>query len=407
MLGSEHRLKGKEGKNMLHRNYRSSGIMPVWGICLFVIVGLVGSILIETIYVYCMGFLPNLFLRVLMLILRVAGIGYLLTFLVHLGKLRNPRSVRWIALALLFVTFYMGRCVYAAMAQGFFTEGSQEVLSKVVSLRLPVGEIFKWAINPVALISALGKILPYGLISVNGVTVKGVILLILWLIECGLLLTVPYFICAYYAGRPYDEDLKVWYNKREEWPAVYVANYREIRTQMRKGNCAALLDAMKELKGYHIQGQESYAIVEFYLHGKFVGPYVSLTNVKAVQSGPRSLDHRLVTMCRMFNIGTEAAQKLYEQVSEGYGKKATAKGSESQKLSDKISMAQFNMSRVGVNVATEIRRQGKEKDQQYIVKPAVSFDTVEFKPVEDISIHVPRVTPEMEKAYLEKQKNKR
>lgn len=389
---------------MLHRNYRSSGIMPIWGICLFVIAGLTGSMLIETVYVYCMGFLLDLFLRIAVVVLRVLSIGYLLTALVWIGKLRNPKTIRWITLILLILTFYMGRCVYVTMAQGFFTEGSQEVQSSILSLNIPLGEYLLRFITPWTVVSALAKIIPYGLISVNGVTVKGVLLLILWIVECGLLLIVPYLICAYYAGRPYDEELKVWYAKREEWPAEYVTNYREIRSQMRNGNCAALLDAMKELKGYQIKGQESYAIVEFYLHGRFVGPYVSLTNVKAVQSGPRKLEHRLVPMCRLFHIGTEAAQRLYEQVADQ--RRRTSK-KEEQKFSDKVTMAQFNFSRAGLNVASELRRQGQEKDRQYIVKPVVGFDTMEFKPVEDISIHVPRVTPEMEKAYLEKQKQKK
>lgn len=393
---------------MLHRNYRSSGKAPAAGVVLFVVLGLLCCTILEAVYVYLMGFLTNLFLRLLTLCAVLVLSGMSLTLGMRLGKLRNPRLVRILSASILAISYYAGRCVYVSMAQSFFTSGSAEVLSSVLNLEVPYNSWIRLIFAPWTLIKALGNILPYGLISVNGFAIKGVLLLLIWIIECALLILVPFFIAAYYASRPYDEDLEVWYFKKEEWPVTYVPNYREVRSQMRRGNCAALLSALEEVKGYHMKGQESYAIIEFYMHGEFVGPYITLTNVKAVQSGPRKLDHYLVNLCHLFNVGTAEAKKLHDMVVSTYeteGKKK--KSGDEQKLSDKISMAQFNVSRAGVKVASEIRRAGNEKDRQYEVRPSVPSETMEIPTLEDVSVHVPRVTPEMEKEYISKKNQKK
>ena len=392
---------------MLHKNYKPSGKVTFWGILLFVLLGLAGCCLIESAYVILMGFVSNVFLRLVIVAFCVILSGWWIVALGRIGKLRRPKLIRIMALIILIISFYMSRCVYVDLVQSFWSDGSQEVLGRLTKLQIPVMNWLKLFIAPQQVFSAILHILPYGVFSINGWIVNGIPLIILWILECALLILVPYYLTAYYCGRPYDEDLHIWLPKREEWKVTYVTNYREIRTQMRKGNCAALLDALDDVKGYVMKGQESYAVLEFYSRGKFVGPYISLTNIKAVQSGPRKLDHRMVRLCRMFDIGTDEAKRLYDRVMESYeAAKRSRDQSDQQKMGDKISMAQFDLNRASVNVASEIRHQGKESDEQYVVRPTETFLPLDTGNLEDVSIHVPRVTPEMEQAYIDRKKKK-
>ena len=175
-------------------------------------------------------------------------------------------------------------------------------------------------------------------------------------------------------------------------------------------------NALNGISFYQIQGQESYAIMEFYRKGSYIGPYVTITNVKAVQAGPRKLAHRAITVIKRLDIGAELAAEIYDRIERGY--KMNEKNrpkfriSSKQAWEDKMSSVSFNLSRKTKNITSELKSNTKAR-KSYKHKnigheeltDTQRFNTEEVPAsLEEITVHVPRVTPEMEKEYLDRKK---
>ena len=396
---------------MAYQTYRPSGKVPFFGLLLFIVCGLAGCFLIEAGYVYLMRIFGNLLLRVLVIAANLILHGLWLIWLSRVGRIRRPKLVRLLSIVILLIAFYFGRCVYVNLIQEIWDKGFAEVFAHGISGGHLLMQWVRLFLNPGVVFAALVRILPYGVASINGIMINSIPLLLLWIIELGMKILIPYYIVAYYTSRPYDEEWKVWLEKKEEWHVPYVDRYREIRADMRKGDSGKLLDAMDDLTAYQVKGQESYAIIGFYKHGDKVGPYVSLSNVKAVQSGPRKLDHRTITLCRLLDVGAEKADKLYQQIVESYKTQKESDRKEGKKterkIGDRLNQAGFEIGRASMNMQTELRQQSRKPEDPYEMSPTEKIDTAAIKKTEEITVHVPRVTPEMEQQYLERNRTKK
>ena len=378
---------------MRYKAYKPSGIIPAAGVVILALCGFLGAFLIETAYVYSLGFLSNLFLRFLVVAGSVALLCLLMTYLTRLAKIRNIRAVRIVSLIALILAFYASRCVYVDLVNEMWTRGASEVLKNRSSISQLIGRWAQLFISPGTVFTSLYRILPNGVTSVNGRMIAGVPLLLIWLIEVMLLIVIPCYVAAATASYPFDETAGCWLFKREEWPVVYVENYREVRSQLKVKNDSPLLEAIRGVHYYQREGQESYAILEFFRNKDHTGPYVSLVNVKAVQSGPKKLSHRTITLCRFCDIGQEEADELYEQLKierDNVGRRAVS-------VSDWVTDLNYRMGRGGKTMSQMSELSSGDMDTQEIVIPEE-----ENAGEEEVTVHVPKVTPEMEKEYLNK-----
>ena len=208
-----------------------------------------------------------------------------------------------------------------------------------------------------------------------------------------LLIVIPCYTAAATASYPFDEAAGCWLSKREEWPVVYVENYREVRSQLKVKNDSPLLEAIQGVHYYQREGQESYAILEFFRNRDHTGPYVSLVNVKAIQSGPKKLSHKMITLCRFCDIGQEEAKELYERLKNEKGEV----GRRSVSVSEWMNDLNEKMGRGGKTMSQMSELSSASLDSQEITIP-----DEEAPEEEEVTVHVPKVTPEMEKEYLNK-----
>ena len=251
----------------------------------------------------------------------------------------------------------------------------------------------------------------------NGQLFKGIPLLIVWIAEFLILFFGPLYHVVYRAGRPYEEERGIWLPVREEWTINYLDDYREIRNSIRKKDTSSLEKALQEVAFYQLQGQESYGIIEFYRNGRYIGPYITITNVKAVQAGPRKLVHRAIVVVKMIDIGSEMARELYHRVKTGYETCEKTKPrfnfGNLQAWEDKLSTVLFNASRKTKNVTSEFKNstqskkhKKRRKSQDEAMSQTQRLNSEEMPAsLEEITVHVPRVTPEMEKEYLNRKKH--
>ena len=354
-----------------------------------------------------LAFVANLFLRALCVAVPIAAMILWLVFLVRLGKIRNIHIVRIASIIVLILAFYFCRVVYVNIVETLWEIGANEFISSAASKQEFLLRQFKLIFRPDIILKALIRILPYGTTSVNGTMLTGVTLLLMWVLGAVAFIVIPFYFTVYFAQRPYDEELEMWFPRKEEWHVGYVENYRQIRSEMRKGNVRLLLTALKELKAYQLQGQESYGIVTFYLKGKTVSPYVSLANIKAIQSGPRKLDHRSITLCRLLRIGRETAEELYHAVKDSY--KVQKENAVKPKFQDRLQRATFDLNRAskqvvqGIKTSTDMDTKTLT-DELPSIPEQLSLDDLK-RGQEEITVHVPHVTPEMEEEYLNRKKD--
>ena len=179
-----------------------------------------------------------------------------------------------------------------------------------------------------------------------------------------------------------------------------------------------MLSAIRSASYYRREGQESYAILEFYRGGDYIGPYVTLTNVKAVQSGPRKLRHKYIRLCRLCDIGAQEALQLHEQLEAAAKEMGHQKFSIGRFFSDLFSrMGWSQRSKSARHLRLEKEKLSSKAADAVMTADDAKMDAQELKverqieldqeieldvEIEGETVHVPKVTPEMEKAYLTK-----
>ncbi len=401
---------------MTGRSYKASGKYTFGGAMLLLIGGLLGGFVLGASYIYLLGIVANMLLRCLIVVGFIAAISGWLIFLTRRAKIRNTRIVLLLAGIVLFVTNYSSWVFYILLVFDSWQKGLSEVWSYHLQFPLLLQRWAELFINPAAVIESMAEILPFGFVSINGVQLKDIPLLITWVAEFVLLFFAPLYQVVYRAGCPFDEEKQVWLPVKEEWTINYVEDYREVRNALRRKEIAPLENALERVGYYQLQGQESYAIMEFYRKGKYIGPYVTITNVKAVQAGPRKLVHRAISVVKKMDIGSEAAAEIYRRIEQGYRisekNRPKFKVSNKQAWEDKMSSFSFNLSRKTKNITSELKNSTKvSKASKHRIQgqdgltDTQRFNTEEIPAsLEEITVHVPRVTPEMEKAYLNRKK---
>ena len=401
---------------MTGRSYKASGKYTFGGAMLLLIGGLLGGFVLGASYIYLLGIISNMLLRCLVVVGFVVALSSWLVFLTRRAKIRNTRVVLLLAGIVLFITNYSSWVFYILLVFDSWQKGLSEVWN--YHLQFPL-LLHRWAelfIDPDAVIESMAEILPYGFVSINGVQLKDIPLLITWVAEFLILFFAPLYQVVYRAGCPFDEEKKVWLPVKEEWTVNYVEEYREIRNALRRKDVTPFEKALEQISYYQLQGQESYAIMEFYRNGKYIGPYVTITNVKAVQAGPRKLVHRAISVVKKLDIGSEIATEIYRRIEQGYRlcekNRPKFKVSSKQAWEDKMSSFSFNLSRKTKNITSELKNNTKAtKGSKHRMREQESLlDTQRFNTeeiptsLEEITVHVPRVTPEMEKEYLKRKK---
>ena len=112
--------------------------------------------------------------------------------------------------------------------------------------------------------------------------------------------------------------------------------------------------------------------------------------MKAIQSGPKKLTHKNITLCRLCEIGSEEAKELYEKLLK-----------EREAAGDKPSGLFGNLT--STTGRSQVKLSAKPTtDQADAYYQETEEDLPEDAYTDEVTVHVPKVTPEMEKEYLSK-----
>lgn len=385
---------------MIYETYKESGKVPVPGLILYIVLGLFGSYLILSAYCQFICSFPAVLFRLAGMAVSLFLICLWLVFLCGLAKIRRSRLVRILTLVMLLAAYYASRGVYITLVKDLWQYGSNEVYKQASASDSFRAAIRLWFVRPISLwihpyqiLKGLYEILPIGVGDSGRKTLHGVWLLIFWLLEFQLLMTLPPYLAQKRSQRPFDEINKTWNPSPETWTVTYVEDYRRIITALRRKEPKPLVEALQEMKAYKVEGEESFALISFSHRRGRTGPYITLVNIKAVQSGPVRIDHRRIVLCRVFNIGAHQAGLLREKIA-------------SQARDLGIDSRQWRKLEWKERIRNLVYPSGKGSSRDLSSQQPEQTQTKVWHPSEDeeITVHVPRITPEMEKAYREREK---
>ena len=255
---------------MIYETYKESGKVPVPGLILYIVLGLFGSYLILSAYCQFICSFPAVLFRLAGMAVSLFLICLWLVFLCGLAKIRRSRLVRILTLVMLLAAYYASRGVYITLVKDLWQYGSNEVYKQASASDSFRAAIRLWFVRPISLwihpyqiLKGLYEILPIGVGDSGRKTLHGIWLLIFWLLEFQLLMTLPPYLAQKRSQRPFDEINKTWNPSPETWTVSYVEDYRRIITALRRKEPKPLVEALQEMKAYKVEGEESFALISF------------------------------------------------------------------------------------------------------------------------------------------------
>ena len=149
----------------------------------------------------------------------------MLKLLTKAGKLRNPKLVGWLGLAVGLWAWYVQWCVYLTLFDG--AGEAQKIGSQASYLSTTFStDVFLFTLaNPGVVFSVLPDLAAEGTWSLAGLTISGIFLYLVWLAELVIVLGLSRLLPRGQATVPYSELADEWTQKRTlPQPATHFAD---------------------------------------------------------------------------------------------------------------------------------------------------------------------------------------
>ncbi len=384
--------------NKEKKTFSSAGQAPWWKHLLGWVCLILGELVLAALYINLLAVISNMVLRIIVIAGVVGGSVAWIVFWLQQMQIRRKGMRILFTVVGLFVLYYTKWALYTNLVEDAWVIGSEQFWHHHF---VWPDYLTRWAyrvVRPDLIVQMMGEVLYRGFLSINGEILKGAWLAIVWVGEFIILAILPFWRVNRRMSVPYDEEQHIWLNREEEWMVTYLKDYRALRPLLNNKDAGALQRMLDNTEAYRVKGKESYGILTFFRKGKKIGPYISLMNVKAVQRGPKRLQYQYVPIVKKYDIGAEVAAALYEKIST----KAEQEGHGGKK--DYMQFFHELKMQLTVDWSEWKEKLFPHKEEPEEVKEYYE-DGEEVVSVEDATVFVPRVTPEMEENYR-KMKNK-
>ncbi|MDU0369473.1 hypothetical protein ACFPAF_03635 [Hymenobacter endophyticus] len=198
---------------MTNLYYQPSGRFTVSGVLGLLGAGAVVAVPLALLYVYAVWYIPFIYVNFAVTLGFGFGLGWALKKMVRAGKLRNPKLVGWLSVAIGVWAWYVQWCVYIALLAG---AGETESLGSRASFTHTTfqEDVFLGSLlNPAAVFSVLPGLAEEGTWSIFKVTVSGVFLYLIWLAEFLIIVFLAWTLPHSEAGVPFSELAGEWAEK--------------------------------------------------------------------------------------------------------------------------------------------------------------------------------------------------
>ncbi len=256
----------------------------------------IGAPLLAFIYTYAILYIPIVYLNFLCLAGIAFGLGFVASFVIGFGKVRNN------ILAIVFGLVIGLAGLYASW-----------IIWICHHFEVPYMDIIA---NPEAFMSAVGFANEQGTWTIgrSGGSVSGMFLTVVWVIEGLAMIGFPVFFAYGKACEPYIENDDDWAEQTAMGPFEYIPNAGILQKQLEAKNYEELL----AIAPAENAGQGTHSILTVY-HGKNRAQskefYLTVTNMLEKFDKEGKLDFDETSVINYIHISKEAGQQLFAKIA--------------------------------------------------------------------------------------------
>ena len=219
--------------------YQPSNKMPLGGVLLFLLGGVLAAAVLAFVYIYAIWYIPFVYINFFICLGFGLVLGGILLLLARAGKLRSPKGVGVLAVLVGLAALYLEWSVYLTLLFNSETTGAGRAADTSTSFSASLfGDVLT---HPGAMWTAIRKINETGTWSLKGATPSGLFLWFVWLVELVIILGRAYLLARSQADEPFSELANEWAEEETlPHPVAYAPDAAQTRTSLETGQFQAL-----------------------------------------------------------------------------------------------------------------------------------------------------------------------
>lgn len=237
--------------------YQPSNKMPLGGVLLFLLGGVLGAAILSFIYIYAVWYIPFLYINLFICV----GFGLLLggglILPIITGKLRSPMGVAVLTVLVGLVAIYLEWSVYLTLIFNSKTTGTGKEADTSTSFS---GSMFiDFLTHPAEMWNGIGEVNRTGIWSLKGTTPTGLWLWAVWLLELVIIIGVACVMTRSQAREPFSELANEWTDEETlAHPLAHVPDAAQTRLALETGQFHSLTPYVAQ------SGVEPFARLKLY-----------------------------------------------------------------------------------------------------------------------------------------------
>lgn len=288
--------------------YRPSGIAPLKGVLITLLVAIPTALLLGLGYSWCIWKIPFIYIDVILTVALGLILGMITQGLMRLGKIRSTP-----------VSVFMGFIIAAVAIYAKWSEWSVMVDGEIFDAGYTVAQsnILTTLAQPLYTLDRMTLLNETGLWSLHDIEVNGILLWAVWAIEAGIIFFLI-LACVFRQSRlPFSETGDNWI-KGMVSPDLIEAKvtFKEMRQQLEQENFSLLIDGLKT------STTERNWRITFYADDIFGEYYLEIVEQKAVKSGKKITKAEGALMFYSDGKSTGAlriSKNIYEKLRGAWG----------------------------------------------------------------------------------------
>lgn len=214
--------------------YRPSHKMPLGGVLLTLLGGVLAAAVLAVVYIYAVWYIPFVYANFILCAGFGIGLGLVLALLGRAGKLRSPRGMGTLAVVVGLVALYLQWGVWLTLLFNAETTGTGDSADTTTSFSLPL--LLDILTHPGAMWEALLEVNTTGTWSLKGSTPSGIFLGLIWVVEAAVILVATYLVGSSRADEPFSELANEWADEETlAHPVAYAHDPAATRVALESG----------------------------------------------------------------------------------------------------------------------------------------------------------------------------
>lgn len=283
--------------------YTPSGKISPLSLLYLVLACIIAYPLLGLIYAYALWYIPIIYLNFIISIGFGFGVGAIAMLITVFGKIRNKTLSAVFGVISGLTALYLHWAVWVDLVINAGKSYGTDRIGITVS-NIKMIQVFALATNPGYLFELIGKINEYGTWGIRGMTVSGVFLAIIWVIEFVLVIGISAIFPMSQAIKPFCEEEGEWFSE-EDLPAFnFIEDVPKMVADLENGNTNVFENVIKGDSAH-----ENHSIYGLYSSAKGEN-YLSISNKRAKVDDKGKLSFDSEDVISFISISPQLVQSL-------------------------------------------------------------------------------------------------